>query len=90
MRLIDAKALLDRISNAKRYMDAFNIISYVINAPTVDAVPVIRCRDCKHRGTDECPMHINGQSADEAFLRTVDDDYCSHGERSDGETVLGV
>ena len=90
MRLIDAESLLGSISNAKRYLDAYNILSYVMNAPTVDAVSVIRCRDCRHRGTDECPMHINGQSADEAFLRTVDDDYCSHGERCNGEAVLGV
>lgn len=50
----------------------------------------IEILDPEHRGPDECPMHINGQPADEAFLRAVDDDYCSHGERSYGEAVLGV
>lgn len=43
MRLIDADAL------AKELMHEGLGYQYnrVINAPTVDAIPVIRCRDCK-------------------------------------------
>ena len=46
-------------------------------------VRVVRCRDCKHRGTDDCPMHIKGMPPDEWFLKSVANDYCSHGERKD-------
>ena len=50
-RLIDANALIseyDRVhigepGKARKLME---------NAPTVDAVPVVRCRDCKHRYSD--------------------------------------
>jgi hypothetical protein len=50
-------------------------------APAVDAVEVVRCKDCKHRGTDYCIFHIKGEPADEELLRKLDNDFCSYGER---------
>lgn len=50
---------------------------------TVDAVIVVRCRDCKHRGTDYCIFHIKGEPADEELLGKLDNDFCSYGERKD-------
>ena len=63
MRLIDADALLNDISDLKKspwfhenYFDHKNIRKEAIEiveqlcidkAPTIDAVPVIRCRDCR-------------------------------------------
>ena len=44
-------------------------------APTVDAVPVVRCKDCKHRFED-------------SWCEYVDDDdnfYCANGERKEGQ-----
>ena len=70
------KARVDEISNC---------IADVFNAPTVDAVEVVRCRDCKHRGTDDCIFHIKGEPADEELLRKLDNDFCSYGERKDGD-----
>ena len=52
-------------------------------APTVDAVPVVRCRECKYRfknnGHDKsgCPIV-------DANIWMDDDDFCSHGERKEG------
>lgn len=43
--------------------------------PTVDAVPVVRCRDCRKFKTYGCRMVASGY-----------DDFCSYGERKDGET----
>ena len=45
-RLIDANALIKEANaeGAYGYVDAFQIA----NASTVDAVEVVRCRDCKH------------------------------------------
>ena len=51
--------------------------------PTVDAVPVVRCRECKYRfknnGHDKsgCPII-------DANIWMDDDDFCSHGERKEG------
>ena len=82
-RLIDANALIKEANEdgAYGYVDAFQIA----NAPTVDAVEVVRCKDCKHRGTDYCIFHIKGEPADEELLRKLDNDFCSYGERKDGD-----
>ena len=52
------------------------------DTPSVDAVEVVRCKDCKHH------EEIN-QPYPQLFCRkhsidTLDDDYCSSGERNDG------
>lgn len=54
MRLIDADAL-DMYERLKSYYGmAWRDAQEEIDAqPTVDAVPVIRCKDCKHYA-DEC------------------------------------
>ena len=42
--------------------------------PTIDAVPVVRCKDCKHRFKD-------------SWCEYADDDdnfYCARGERKEG------
>lgn len=45
------------------------------SAPTIDAVPVVRCKDCRERdNTYWCPQ----------FVAYVDEDfYCAYGERKD-------
>ena len=44
--------------------------------PTVDAVEVVRCKDCKY--------YDNVIKDDHCFLQCAgDDDYCSYGERTD-------
>lgn len=49
-------------------------------ATTIDAVPVVRCKDCKYRidlaKMCACPMAIGWDA-----LETEDDDFCSRGER---------
>lgn len=63
--------------------------------PTVDAVPVVRCRECKHfRHYGKTSLFINGKnikagwcqrriSYDEEYRMTADD-FCSYGERKEG------
>ena len=65
----------------------------VETAPTVDAVPVVRCKDCKHRPTgtdrydlefpdDKCPC----QCEDFWYSwKPADDWFCGNGKRKDGE-----
>ena len=57
---------------------------YIEIIPAVDAVPVVRCRECKHRGTDDCIFHIKGEPADEELLLKLDNDFCSYGKRKGG------
>ena len=55
---------------------------------TVDAVPVIRCKDCKHRGGYNCPMYHTETSLDDLdgfddynVDKTDGDGFCHRGER---------
>ena len=59
----------------------------VVKAHAVDAVPVVRCRDCKHRCTEQCPMFIkeyawewDGFELDYVDL-AVDNGFCHRGEK---------
>ena len=54
------------------------------NRQAADVVEVVRCRECKHRGTDDCIFHIKGEPADEELLLKLDNDFCSYGERKEG------
>ena len=75
-RLIDADALIKEANEegAYGYVDA----KQIADAPTVDAVEVVRCRDCKHYdGKWLCK--ISGVPSRKPC------DFCSHGERKDGD-----
>ena len=69
-RLIDADALLEKMKRTSRY---FDVLFDVEEMPTVDAVPVVRCRDCRKFKTYGCRMVASGY-----------DDFCSYGERKEG------
>lgn len=87
MRLIDADKLVDELyDNEFASLCPLDEVSGVIDAcPTVDAVPVVRCKDCKHcvKTTDIdgpglfCPVW--GRQWHRAQL----DDFCSYGERKE-------
>lgn len=72
---------------AEGFTEADHIIKYVL--PTVDAVVVVRCKDCKHKGWVQEPCH--GKSVDyckiwDCTLRNLEATFCSYGERKDGES----
>lgn len=83
MRLIDADALLDRIPNLYERRE---VSRWVDDALTVDAIEVVRCRDCLYwqksslfRGHTVCRYVL-----DCSVVRR-EDDFCSRGERKDGK-----
>ena len=56
--------------------------------PTVDAVEVVRCKDCKHKGWIQEPCH--GKSVDycralDFCINNAEKCFCSYGERREGE-----
>ena len=83
MRLIDADALLRhkrKMSGADfggEFWDEAVLASDIENAPTVDAVEVIRCKDCKHYD-GEWFCKISGVPSRKPC------DFCSHGELKEG------
>lgn len=94
MRLIDADALMERMTKAMESGSNLNgtFHLHIEHAPTKDAVEVVRCKDCKHRHEDGCPMYFeeqididegDGYYDTEYIIHdyTQDDGYCSLGER---------
>ena len=91
MRLIDADKLLEiykkwipQLLSKEDEGDRRGVETCIMvleDMQTVDAVPVVRCRECKYRGTDDCIFHIKGEPADEELLLKLDNDFCSYGER---------
>lgn len=52
------------------------------DAPRIDAVPVVRCRDCKHcMKADRYELWCQGHGS--PLRLTTADDYCSKGKRRD-------
>ena len=86
MRLIDADAFLKDILTAgigKTIIEySESDIGYMIRKrPTIDAVPVVRCKDCKYHEDEEigmvyCPNALGGWVAENWF--------CAEGERKEG------
>lgn len=77
-RLIDANALCEGL------VENHPVSIYARNAPTVDAVEVVRCKDCKHNGWIQEPCH--GKSVDfchvwDSCVNNPDKCFCSYGER---------
>ena len=65
-------SLKDAIARRDKQIEDMNHM--LDKMPTIDAVPVVRCKDCKHRYSD-------------SWCEYVDDDdnfYCARGERKDG------
>lgn len=53
------------------------------DATTVDAVPVVRCRDCAKDGLFTCPICFI-ENKELHFINHSPDFYCGEGERKDG------
>ena len=57
----------------------------VKEAPTVDAVPVVRCRKCIHYEMGVClKIYDDGEASSYAWQGRKPDDFCSYGERKEG------
>ena len=112
MRLIDADALEAKLEEQRKLyieMDmkgaedllVHDVLHHVWEAPTIDAVPVVRCKDCKywdkdtlrHNSNDaaewdecECEMLANRDRWNEIDRYCCGLHFCADGERRDDET----
>lgn len=89
MRLIDAEKLVDMLyDNEFAVLCPLDEVSGVVDAcPTVDAVPAVRCRGCKHckEATDHEGRGFFCAIWGRGWHRVQPDDFCSYGERKDGD-----
>ena len=81
-RLIDANALIDDAEmDGALYacLGGMDDVRFLVDSqPTVDAVEVVRCKDCK--------QHIETKAENVAYCQKFNrfmkvDDFCSYGER---------
>lgn len=86
-RLIDADTFRSNIDccDIETYNDKITIIEQINEAPTVDAVPVVRCRYCKHwlKDVPGCTDAI-GRCRFANYMVGCNA-YCVYGELKDGE-----
>ena len=87
MRLIDADEIhydkLLKTGNKEHPLEWAISHSQIDNMPTIDAAPVVRCKDCKHLFTD---FVMDGKEYKRCELQMAgfhDDWYCADGERKD-------
>ena len=85
MQLIDADEAIinfgfewDDISPTR---DEF--VAFLKKQPTIDAVPVVRCRDCKHYEIHK-PKVLENCERKGYIIPMKPDDFCSYGERKEG------
>ena len=61
-----------------------NVIDMLRAAPTVDAVEVVRCKDCKHF-TEGMAVGMCKRIPEKPILPVVYNHFCSFGERKDND-----
>lgn len=81
MRLIDADALKEWFRGGIVHLWTDDIINRINHTPTIDAVPVVRCKDCKHYHADTLTCQNDGCGAEHP--NWYGNDFCSYGERRD-------
>lgn len=85
-RLIDADAMRDDwLENGENeyVYDTNAVLDSIDSQPTVDAVEVVRCRDCKFWDSETgfCDKHSRFYHGGLDWDMFNDDDFCSYGER---------
>ena len=103
MRMIDADLLMKTVFNDVVLVDGevkgvgLILAETVDKAPAVDAVPVVRCRDCKYWGDEygklqdsdgalcaRCTVHNYLIDGRHTGWCPTENDFCSYGERKEG------
>ena len=86
MRLADVDTIYDEVE--KQYKGSTgierncnrNFLNLICHAPTISAVPVVRCRECKYwLGEHVCDLDCNHET------HTGPDDFCSRGQRKEAD-----
>ena len=103
MSLINREALLsfekidaDLCATCGEHHTAEDVIMMIKTAPTVDAVPVVRCRECKYWGDEygklqrsdgvlfaRCNIHNYLLDGRHTGWCPTENDFCSYGERKE-------
>lgn len=95
-RLIDANKLVRKINKLAVFcftgetdiqicdcqmVELGAVLAEIDEAVTMDAVEVVRCKDCRKEGLEECPMVQRDHVTGNLYAESNSMDYCSRGER---------
>jgi hypothetical protein len=92
MRLIDADKAVEEINEWLDQTGAiplntsyhFELLGCIEDCPTIDAVPVVRCKDCKHYNTIGCSKGFGW--CENIDRGTSDNFYCANGKQLNKES----
>ena len=93
-RLIDADAIIEDLELLAKHEESFrqSVILGVAHTvkvrSTIDAVKVVRCKDCKHYKPQKKSAHWENRAnycGRIVTIRVQPDDFCSYGERKDDD-----
>lgn len=89
MRLIDADELtFDRLTDSICQGQAEDVVA---EAPTIDAVPVVRCGECEYYIDNTCDCYsLYGDLSGDLIgvhFEPNEDHFCSYGERKADEHI---
>ena len=83
--LMQVSAVREYTKRQKAFLDKF---------PTIDAVPVVRCRECKHHRdkneheqqylVEDVLICTSPEATDDCWNAVWPDHFCSYGERKEG------
>ena len=62
---------------ADRFRDCIDLLDSI---PAADVAPVVRCKDCRWRGSEDCAMFYRCDCGEQHTWET-DNDFCSYGEQ---------
>ena len=99
MRLIDADRALEIVRDQGiAHPNAYHLTNYATlilrEAPTIDAVPVVRCMECKHHRdkneqeqqylVEDVLICTSPDATDDCWNAVWPDHFCSYGKRKEG------
>ena len=78
---IKRETLISRINGMGYHEQIKNNLLFIARMiPTTDVVEVVRCKDCRRRGREDCAMFYRCNCGEQHTWET-DNDFCSWGEK---------
>ena len=78
---IKRETLISRINGMGYHEQIKNNLLFIARMiPTADVVEVVRCKDCRWRGREDCAMFYRCDCGEQHTWET-DNDFCSYGEK---------
>lgn len=78
---IKRETLISRINGMGYHEQIKNNLLFIARMiPTADVVEVVRCKDCRWRGSEDCAMFYRCDCGEQHTWGT-DNDFCSYGEQ---------